>query len=99
MSRSRPYQVAVYPDGREVVLRPFSTLEALVENVQTAVYLCRAGDVENGVRRLEDVVVDKASLSLWEQLAILLPRQHWIEEGEFPISEGVIPEIVERIAE
>ena len=45
------------------------------------------------------MVVDEASLSLWEQLAILLPRQHWIGEGEFPISEGVIPEIVERIAE
>jgi len=93
-------QVAVYPSGFEVLLHPFVTLEAMVENIQTAVLHAKRGENDAAVKRLEETVIEFYAKGLFEQLIVLLPQQYYQDEGEMPgyIWDDNVPQIVEREA-
>jgi hypothetical protein len=93
--------IAVYPSGFEVELHPFVTLEAMVENIQTAVLFVKRGDNEAAVKRLEETCIQVFAKGLFEQLIVLLPKQYYQDEGEMPgyIWDDNVPTIVERVEE
>lgn len=93
-------RVAVYPSGFEVLLHPFTTLEAMVENLQTAVLHVKRGENDAAVKRLEETCIDFYAKGLFEQLIVLLPQQYFHDEGEMPgyIWDDNVPQIVEREA-
>ena len=72
----------VLESGTTIRPQPFVTLESMVENLQTAVLLARAGKTNEAIERTE-YVVERSGI-LWNELTYLLPEEYRRTEGEYP---------------